>query len=150
MMAGAVKQSELFPEVLWAQRSDEILLTVNLADVEQPTIDLTPTGFKFNGKSRGGEYKFELEFYKEVDPEASKQSLTARALSFVITKKEKDQPYWPRLTKEKLKQHWLKTDFSKWKDEDEEDEAPGAGFDGMDFSQFQNMGDGRYGWNGWP
>lgn len=40
-------------------------------------------------------------------------------------------PYWERLLKEKTKQHWLKIDFNKWKDEDDSDDeengAPGAG-----------------------
>jgi hypothetical protein len=31
--------------------------------------------------------------------------------------------YWPRLTKDKGKNARIKTDFSKWVDEDEQDEA---------------------------
>jgi len=29
--------------------------------------------------------------------------------------------YWPRLTKDKIKTPYIKTDFSKWVDEDEQD-----------------------------
>lgn len=36
---------------------------------------------------------------------------------------EKGLEYWPRLSKEKIKTNWLKTDFSKWVDEDEQDGA---------------------------
>ncbi|KNC99743.1 Hsp90 cochaperone SBA1 [Spizellomyces punctatus DAOM BR117] len=130
----------LAPEVLWAQRADELFVTINLSDVEDPKIDVTPSSLKFAGKARGNQYAVTIDFYKEVDPETSKQSITARNLSFVLAKKEKGQEYWPRLTKEKGKLHWLKTDFSKWKDEDEDDEPVQAGFEGMDFSQFQGMG----------
>lgn len=41
-----------------------------------------------------------------------------------IVKKDKQYEYWPRLTKEKVKNAFLKTDFSKWVDEDEQDGAP--------------------------
>lgn len=48
------------------------------------------------------------------------------------------QEYWPRLTKEKVKTPYVKTDFSKWVDEDEQDgtreKDPNEDFDlgGMD------------------
>ena len=71
---------------------------------------------------------------------------------FVLTKVD-DGPYWPHITKTKLKVSssrcdlyhthpiqlpWLTTDFDKWKDEDEEDDEPAAaggmpGMAGMDF-----------------
>lgn len=34
---------------------------------------------------------------------------------------ELKQEYWPRLTKDKKKQPWIKTDFERWVDEDEQD-----------------------------
>jgi prostaglandin-E synthase len=49
-------------------------------------------------------------------------------LSFVIQKKEQDEAYWPRLLKASGKPHFLKTDFARWKDEDDEEEE-GAGKD---------------------
>ena len=30
-------------------------------------------------------------------------------------------PYWTRLLEDKTKQHWLKVDFTKWKDEEDSD-----------------------------
>ena len=46
---------------------------------------------------------------------------------------ELKQEYWPRLTKDKKKLAYVKTDFSKWVDEDEQDGAedidPGPGGD---------------------
>lgn len=41
----------------------------------------------------------------------------------MLRKKELKQEYWPRLTKEKPNRNWIKTDFSKWVDEDEQDGA---------------------------
>lgn len=57
-----------------------------------------------------------------------------------MKKKESDQTWWPRLVKGSKNPFFVKTDFSRWKDEDEEDEdAKGNPFD-MDFSQFSNIG----------
>jgi hypothetical protein len=67
----------------------------------------------------------------------------------VIDKKDHEQPYWVRLQKEKVKIPFLRTDFSRWVDEDDVEEeqeaaAPGMGgfpgMEGMDFSQFQGAG----------
>ena len=42
--------------------------------------------------------------------------------------KTEEGPYWERLLKDKTKQHWLKIDFNKWKNEDDsDDEAAGPG-----------------------
>lgn len=42
----------------------------------------------------------------------------------ILRKKAARAEYWPRLTKEKVRNQWIKTDFSKWVDEDEQDEVP--------------------------
>lgn len=54
----------------------------------------------------------------------SKSSLTSRHFALVLRKKEKKAEYWPRLTKAKVKSNFIKTDFSKWVDEDEQDGEP--------------------------
>ena len=47
-----------------------------------------------------------------------------------LRKKDVEQEYWPRLTKEKSKNAYIKTDFSKWVDEDEQEEtSPAAAMD---------------------
>ncbi|KAF8203763.1 HSP20-like chaperone [Pholiota molesta] len=122
------------PEVLWAQRSSEtdeeknvLYITINLPDIKPGTLEynLTPTSISFKAKSgpQEKEYAFDLELFKEVVPEKSKSSLTSRSLSLVLLKKDKQSEYWPRLTKEKVKNAFIKTDFSKWVDEDEQSEA---------------------------
>lgn len=50
--------------------------------------------------------------------------MTSRAIVLVLRKKEAKAEYWPRLTKEKPNKNWIKTDFSKWVDEDEQEDAP--------------------------
>lgn len=48
-----------------------------------------------------------------------------RSLEFAIPKKEAG-PFWPRLLKSDKKIHWLKIDFNKWKDEDDEEDVENA------------------------
>jgi hypothetical protein len=45
----------------------------------------------------------------------------------VIIKKEAEKKYWPRLLKAEGKPRWLGADWSKWTDEDEENEKSNFG-----------------------
>jgi len=128
------------PEVLWAQRSSEsdekknvVYLTVNLTEIDEKSLEykLTPTGLTFKAKTGSGpqEYTFAIDFFGEIVPEESTKRLTTRALTAVLRKKEIKAEFWPRLTKDKAKLLYVKTDFSKWVDEDEQDGEPVKGFD---------------------
>lgn len=122
------------PTVLWAQRSSDsdaekniILLTVEITDPKDLQIDLKPTYLSVKADSSTYEhthYDLKIDFYDEIDPEKSKINTENGAhLFFVLSKKKLQEEYWPRLTKEKLKYHYIKTDFDKWVDEDEQDEV---------------------------
>ncbi|PPQ69876.1 hypothetical protein CVT24_003211 [Panaeolus cyanescens] len=103
------------PDVLWAQRSSE-------------TIDymykITSTSIHFKAKAgtEGNEYAFDLDFFSEIDVENSTSKLNDRSFSATLRKKEKKVEYWPRLTKEKVRNAWIRIDYERWKDEDEQDE----------------------------
>jgi len=67
----------------------------------------------------------------------SKKHHTARDTFCIIRKKEKKAEFWPRLMKDTKKAHWLKTDFDRWADEDEQEgEQAEPGFDPSMMSQF--------------
>ncbi|TPX17056.1 uncharacterized protein E0L32_012290 [Thyridium curvatum] len=134
------------PEVLWAQRSSSsdaeknfIYMTISVPDVprENLKLDLKPNGLTFTGRSDTLKrtYHLELEFFAEIDPAESKINHSARDVELKLRKKELKEEYWPRLLKDSKKVHFLKTDFDKWVDEDEQDEAAED-----DFSQFGGMG----------
>merc|ERR1711890_43927 len=110
------------------QRTGLVLLNVHLEDCKKPEVKVEPTKvyFKGTGGSDGKCHEVEMEFYKEIIPEESKYFLRERVVEFCIKKKE-DGPYWPHLLKDKRKQHWLKVDFHRWKDEDESDDEGGPG-----------------------
>ncbi|EXJ84609.1 hypothetical protein A1O3_05279 [Capronia epimyces CBS 606.96] len=159
--------SQVTPEVLWAQRSSAaepeknyVYLTINVPDVPPKNLklDLKPTGLSFTGTSDSKKttYHLELEFYSEIDVENSKTNHTGANIQMVLRKKELKEEYWPRLLKNSAKVHWLRTDFDKWVDEDEQNEAPeddylnqfgggglgeDGGFGGIDFSKLGGGGD---------
>ena len=85
------------------------------------------------------QYKLHIDFFKEVVPEKSVGRVANGQHYFLkIFKKDLGLEYWPRLTKEKVKYNYIKTDFDKWVDEDEQDEVPEqddmAGAGGMDLA----------------
>lgn len=132
--------------VLWAQRSSStdaeknfVYLTITVPDVPKSSmkLDLKPTGLTFTGHSDTLKktYHLELEFYAEIDDKASKVNHTGKNVELKLQKKELNEAYWPRLLKEAKKVHFLRTDFDKWVDEDEQNEAAEE-----DFSQFGGMG----------
>ncbi|CAL5870867.1 uncharacterized protein PFLUO_LOCUS5108 [Penicillium psychrofluorescens] len=157
----------LTPEVTWAQRSstsepERNYLIVNLKtpDVSKSDakLDITSNNVSFSGPSKKGvTYSVSLDLFGEIDPENSKVNHTDREVELVLRKKELKEEYWPRLLKTDKKMHFLKTDFDKWVDEDEQDEAgeddyannfggmggPGGeegGLSNIDFSKLGGMG----------
>lgn len=117
-------------------------MTINVPDVPKDgmQLDLKSDSLIFTGTSGTlkRKYHVELPFYAEIDPEASKIHHTAKNIEIKIQKKERNKEYWPRLLKDSKKLHFLKTDFDKWVDEDEQNEAAED-----DFSQFGGMGTSR-------
>jgi cytosolic prostaglandin-E synthase len=105
-----------------------------------------------SGLSNGKKYEVQLEFFKEVDVEDA-QSVWAKAdrnVHFHIVKKNKEEEFWPRLLQDKvLEKTNVQTDWSKYVDEDEEEEQGGFdlsalnGAGGFDINQMmaaQNAG----------
>ncbi|KAI0005342.1 HSP20-like chaperone [Russula compacta] len=138
------------PEVLWAQRSSEteaakeknvLYVTINLPDIVESSLqyDLTPTGLVFKAQAGTVEqstYEFSIDFYKDIIPEESGKRLTSRSLALNLRKKDLEREYWPRLTKDKIKSTYIKTDFSKWVDEDEQEGSGPALDEDLDMGGF--------------
>ncbi|KAI9460121.1 HSP20-like chaperone [Lactarius psammicola] len=141
------------PEVLWAQRSSTtekeknfLFVTVNLPDIVESSLqyDLQPTGLSFKAQAGTGDqksdYEFKVDFYKEIIPEESEKHSTSRSVVLKLRKQVLEQEYWPRLTKDKVKSPYIKTDFSKWVDEDEQEATNTALDDDMNFGGMGGMG----------
>jgi len=130
----------LNPPILWAQRKDQIFLSVDLQDIKDQQIVVDTQKLTFTGSSGNKKYHAELDFLKEIDKEKSKYLVRPRNIEFVLIKKEPG-PYWERLLKEPGKRNWLKADWEKWVDEDEVEKAEGFDMGGMEGFDMANMPD---------
>ncbi|OJJ51103.1 hypothetical protein ASPZODRAFT_127116 [Penicilliopsis zonata CBS 506.65] len=125
--------TQLTPEVTWAQRSSTtdaarnyLYVNLNTPDVPKSSADLsiTSSNVTFTGTTtKSVKYHVSLDLFDEIDPENSKVNHTDRGVELILRKKELKEEYWPRLLKTAKKAHFIKTDFDKWVDEDEQDEA---------------------------
>ena len=121
-----------FPVIKWAQRKDKLFITINVVHSKKPTIEIEGKKMKYQGTDGNINYAFEIELYDEIDKENSKYTLDARNI-FLKLKKKNEGPYWPRLTSDKVKYHWIEIDWTYFAEEDEEEEAKEPNFDGQDF-----------------
>lgn len=134
------------PQVLWAQRSNKTDASKNNISLLVCTPDINPESLKIETTSssisffahsdlRKADYQFSIEFFKEIDETLTRFGQTSKGIAIHLQKKELDENYWPRLTKSTLRQHFLKTDFDLWVDQDEQDEK-----DGLAGDDFGNLG----------
>ncbi|CAL2270209.1 unnamed protein product [Prunus armeniaca] len=110
------------PEVLWAQRSDKVYLTVALPDAKDINIKCEPEGsFSFSAIGVQGEpFHFTLDLYGPITPDGCKTKVGLRNILCSIQKDQKG--WWKRLLKtEEKPAPYIKVDWNKWCDEDEED-----------------------------
>lgn len=129
---------------MWAQRKDVVFITLEVFEVKEEKIEIKDNTVSFSGVRGTDDAKFavNLELFGSINAENSKISVGHRDVSLVLAKSESG-PFWPRLLKSIQKMHYIHTDFSKWVDEDEEEEAEMEGmgnFGNFDMSQFGGAG----------
>ncbi|KAI4374334.1 hypothetical protein MLD38_012341 [Melastoma candidum] len=130
------------PELKWAQRTDKVFLTVQLPDAKDAKVNLDPEGvFSFSGKAGSGNnlYEIKLELFDKVNVEESKINIGVRNIFCILEKAEK--VWWKRLLRGDGKPpHYVKVDWDKWVDEDEDNGMDNLDLGGMDFSKLGGMG----------
>ncbi|GBP05471.1 Uncharacterized protein CG16817 [Eumeta japonica] len=114
------------PPVLWAQRKEDVFLTFSI-ESKEPTIKIEKDSIYFKGTSAQDNkcYEVTISLYAAILPEKSAYVNKGRCIEMILRKEKKDSPYWPSLTKDKKKPHYLKIDFNKWRDEDDEEDEGG-------------------------
>jgi len=131
------------PTITWAQRSPHIYLSVEVEDMKIESLTVDDDSFKIKGTKGSDVYEADLQLFAKLNGSERRQIATDRRVELIIPKAVSE--WWPRLLKDKGKVAWIKVDFDKWKDEDEEkdEETTGdggfggmGGMEGMDFSQF--------------
>ncbi|XP_028775912.1 uncharacterized protein OsI_027940-like isoform X2 [Neltuma alba] len=135
------------PEVKWAQRSDKVYITVQLPDAKNAKVDLAPEGvftFSASGGAENHLYELKLELFGKVNVEESKINIGVRNIFCVVQKAE--DGWWKKLLRGEGKApHYIKVDWDKWVDEDDDNGLGDLDLGGMDFSKFGGMGDGGMG-----
>ncbi|KAJ3673352.1 hypothetical protein LUZ60_006726 [Juncus effusus] len=123
------------PSTKWAQRSDVVFITVELPDAKDVKLKLKPEGrFYFSAVGSDGlPYELDFELFDKVKVDESKAAIGSRHIVYVVAKEEKK--WWARLLKQPGRPPvFLKVDWDKWIDEDEEKSGGDMDFGGMDFS----------------
>ncbi|KAI3805921.1 hypothetical protein L1987_21809 [Smallanthus sonchifolius] len=128
------------PEVKWAQREDKVYITVVLADTKDAKVNLSPEGvFTFSAKAGQHEYELKLELFDKVNIEESKINIGERSIFCILEKAE--AKWWNKLLSGDAKTpHYVKVDWDKWADEDDDAGPADLDMGGMDFSKFGDMG----------
>nr|GMD68925.1 uncharacterized protein Os08g0359500 isoform X2 [Ipomoea batatas] len=113
-----------------------------LPDAKTPKVSIEPDGVFTFSASAGAEnhlYELKLELNDKVNVEESKINIGLRNIFCVLEKAEKQ--WWNRLLRAEGKPpHYVKVDWDKWADEDEDNGPADFDMGGMDFSKFGNMG----------
>ena len=84
--------------------------------IESDEIEVSAVGV--GAQSGPSNYHFVLEFYLPVDTEKSSYQVRDNGIQITLVKKERD--WWPRLIYQQHKLPWLKIDFDRWRDVDDE------------------------------
>ncbi|XP_068337694.1 uncharacterized protein OsI_027940 isoform X2 [Pyrus communis] len=133
------------PEVKWAQRVDKVFLTVLLPDAKDAKVKLEPDGtfsFSASAGAENHQYELKLDLFDKVNVEESKINVGVRSIFCIVEKAEPE--WWPKLLRGDGKTpHYVKVDWDKWVDEDDDTAGSGPGdmdLGGMDFSKFGGMG----------
>ncbi|CAN1132275.1 Co-chaperone protein p23-2 [Linum perenne] len=112
------------PEVLWAQKSGKVYLTIALPDAKDVSVKCEAQGlFTFSARGVHDEsFELSLHLYAPILPETCKTKVGLRNIICSIQKAEKT--WWKRLLKSGGKPApYIKVDWNKWIDEDDEDSA---------------------------
>jgi|ERR1739838_15589 len=116
---------------VWAMRTDKVYIEFQVDDAKNvqvafedqkitfscERIEILPDGKKSNQVKN---YRNEIDLFGKLDVEKCGYQLFGRCVKCLLPRAEIGE-YWPRLTKEKQRIHWLKVDFVRWRDEDDDE-----------------------------
>ncbi|KAK1444757.1 co-chaperone p23-like domain containing protein [Babesia gibsoni] len=130
----------LSPNVLWAQTKDAVFVTVDLTSPKDVKVELKDDSVYVAGVKDSKEYECTINFFKPIKA-AEAMRANERMLRLKLPKVEEES--WPSLNNDG-KKHWIKIDWDKWVDSDDEgDDSLNNNFDMGDFAnfdQFSGMG----------
>ncbi|KAL2919694.1 Transmembrane protein 41A [Polyrhizophydium stewartii] len=127
------------PEVLWAQDRRFVFLTIRLVDAKDVKIDKAAQRLSFEATADSTHYAFSLDLFAAVKEDTWHETITNRTVTLVVEKVNTRERFWPRLQQAAGKLPWLKTDFSKFVDDNFDDPEPEDMENGMGFNMNDQM-----------
>ena len=126
MSLGTESNANIYvPDIYWAQTSKTVSLKIILSEVKVNSIEIKDNTVFFDSFSNNKNYKFELKLSDEI--EDFKYSVSGRTILINLTKK--DSQWWNSLQTNNILKPFIKVDWDKWVDEDED---KGELLNGMD------------------
>ena len=116
--------------IVWAQRKDVVLVTINVHDSIGSAVQIDSNSFTYTGQSSNKEtnYNQKLEIFAEIDPSQSRYVVRPRGIEISL-KKKGETVWWPRLAKTTVKLHYVSVDWGKWVDSSDDEDENKQGFD---------------------
>jgi len=128
---------EVAAATVWAIRNDKVFVAFQVEDASDIAVSFEEQKITFSCKNTIQEvkpgkdgkkeiekvtkkFRNEIELYGKLKTEKCGYQVFGRCIKCLLPRAEVGE-YWPRLTKEKTKIHWLKVDFSRWRDEDDDE-----------------------------
>ena len=126
------------PDILWAQDKKHVHITIQQINATDVDINILEDSIKMKFKSNLTEYDCNLDLFGKINIDNSNWTCN-RNIKFILERD--DTEYWTTLLKSKNYKHKIKTDWSKWVDEDESDDDNSSmgGMPGME-EMMRNMG----------
>jgi hypothetical protein len=113
--------------LMWAQDRTRVFVTIKLQDIQDEQITFTETGFtlKCETRSPSGSYDCTVELFAAIDPDDAETKINKFGRYTQLNLRKKDvQTWWPRLARTTEKLHYVRIDWAKWVDD--EDDLPAS------------------------
>ena len=87
-----MEASTKFPPLKWAQRADQVIITIELPDSTDIKVDVDDVNQKliFSAKVNGQAYALDLELFEPVVKDESKWNTKGRNTIISVSKKDKE------------------------------------------------------------
>ena len=108
------------PTLHWAQREQKVLIEFQMLNTKDAKVTLSEGLLSLECAVDATAYKLEnLPLFAEIDEEESKWFRDDRKIA--ISLKKKAPEWWDTLSKDKSFKKFIKTDFSKWCEDDDKE-----------------------------
>ena len=117
------------PTLHWAQREQKVLIEFQMLNTKDAKVTLSEGLLSLECAVDATAYKLEnLPLFAEIDEEESKWFRDDRKIA--ISLKKKAPEWWDTLSKDKSFKKFIKTDFSKWCEDDDKEYTGDLGPEG--------------------